>query len=161
MSWPAASALSLLIIANLLPWVAGRVCGARWNAPLDFSLRLRDGQRLLGDHKTWRGVMAAITGCALSAGLMQLSWLQGAEFGALSMLGDSLSSAWKRYRGYKPGREVFGLDQLPEALLPLIVLRGALGMDWVEIALVAGAFAALDIVSTRIRHTSSRSLRAQ
>jgi len=53
------------------------------------------------------------------------------------------------------------LDQLPEALLPLIVLRGALGLDWVEIAMVAAAFAALDIVSTRIRHPSARAVRAQ
>src|SRR5438105_13235250 len=126
MSWSVASALLLSIVANLLPWATGRLCGARWNAPLDFGLSLWDGRRLLGDHKTWRGLAAAIGGCAVAAELMQLHWLLGAEFGALSMLGDSLSSAWKRRRGDEPGRDVFGLDQLPEVLLPLIVLRGAL-----------------------------------
>ena len=86
---------------------------------------------------------------------MQLHWWLGARFGALSMLADSLSSAWKRHRGYEPGRETFGLDQLPEALLPLIVLRMPLGLGWVQIALVAAVFAVLDIVCTRLRLPAS------
>ena len=156
MNWQAVtSALSLLIVANLLPWAAGRVCGARWSAPLDFGMSLWDGRRLLGEHKTWRGLAAAVAGCALAGWLMGWLWWQGAGFGALSMLGDSISSAWKRRRADEPGREVFGLDQLPEALLPLIVLRAPLGLGWVDIVLVTAAFAALDVVSTRVRHPSS------
>jgi hypothetical protein len=76
MSWlPLTYALLLLIVANLLPWAVGRACASRWNAPLDFGLTLRDGRRLLGGHKTWRGVAASIAGCAVTAELLQLSAL--------------------------------------------------------------------------------------
>jgi CDP-2,3-bis-(O-geranylgeranyl)-sn-glycerol synthase len=153
MNWsPFTNALLLLICANLLPWAAGRLLGAYWSAPLDLGTCLHDGRRLLGAHKTWRGLAAAIAGCALAAEVVGLQWWIGALFGALSMLGDSISSWWKRRRGYAPGRETFGLDQLPEALLPLIVLRIPLGLAWVDVALAAAVFAALDILSTRVRH---------
>src|ERR1700742_2658582 len=100
MSWPALiDALLLLIGANLMPWALGRTCGSWGAAPLDGGLTLRDGRRLLGSHKTWRGLGAAIVGCAITAGMLRLHWWLGVEFGCLSMLGDALSSAWKRRRG--------------------------------------------------------------
>jgi CDP-2,3-bis-(O-geranylgeranyl)-sn-glycerol synthase len=94
------------------------------------------------------------------AGLLQLPGWLGAQFGALSMLGDSLSSAWKRRAGHAPGYEAFGLDQLPEALLPLIVLRVPLNLSWYPIVLIAVVFAVLDIVGTRVRHPRQRSAQA-
>ena len=156
----AARALCLSMTANVLPWAVGRVCGSRWDAPLDFGVRLKDGRRLLGSHKTWRGVAAAVAGCAIAAELMQLHWWLGGEFGALSMLGDSLSSAWKRRRGHAPGREMFGLDQLPEALLPLAILRAPLGLGWTEVTLVVTVFAALDVAGTSFRNPPSPQPRA-
>jgi len=153
MSWPATlNALLLLIVANSLPWVLGCTCGSRWAAPLDCGLILRDGRRLLGSHKTWRGLAAALVGCAITAELLGLHWWLGAQFAALSMLGDAISSAFKRRRGRHPGQEDVGLDQLPEALLPLIVLCDALSLGWKEIALVTVVFAIVDLISLRIRH---------
>ncbi len=149
-----AKALALLITANLLPWALGRLSHGRWGAPLDFGLELWDGRRLLGDHKTWRGLGAAIVGCALVATGLRLPWWLGVQIGALSMLGDCLSSAWKRRRGHTPGRETFGIDQLPEALLPLIVLRQPLGLGWVQIVVAGTIFAVLDVLSMRVRHPS-------
>jgi len=157
--WPAARALLLLIVANLLPWGLGRLCRGRWGAPLDFGLALPGGRRLLGDHKTWRGLGVALIGTALLATALRLPWWVGAEFGALAMLGDCLSSAWKRYRGYAPGRETFGIDQFPEALLPLAVLRGVLGLSWTQVLAVTAAFALLDVLSMRVRHPA-RAVRA-
>jgi hypothetical protein len=55
---------------------------------------------------------------------------------------------------FAPGREVPVVDQLPEALLPLIVLRESLGLDGVSIMTVTGVFALLDVLSTRARHRS-------
>jgi hypothetical protein len=157
MSWPAViDALLLLIIANLMPWALGRACGSVWAAPLDCGMTLGDGRRLLGSHKTWRGLLAALVSCAVTARLLGLNGWLGAEFAALSMLGDALSSAWKRRRGREPGEDDPGLDQLPEALLPLVALQGPLNLGWKEIVLVTVVFAVLNLVSLRVRHPRRR-----
>lgn len=145
----AARALILLISANSAPWLLRRLLGEHANAPLDFGLALRDGRRLLGSHKTWRGLMGGSLLCAAVAELCGLPWQLGAEFGAVSLLGDLLSSALKRRLGFAPGRSVAGVDQLPEALLPLIVFRDPLALNNVNIIAVAASFSVLDILSTR------------
>lgn len=150
----AARALTLLIAANSTPWVLGRLLGDHWNAPLDFDFTLRDGRRILGSHKTWRGLVGGVLLCAAVAALCGLEWRLGAGFGALSLLGDSLSSALKRRLNLAAGREVPGVDQLPEALLPLIVFARPLGLDGVSIIAVTALFAVLDILTTRARHYS-------
>lgn len=161
MNWLAAtSSLSLLIVANFVPWALGRACRDRWAAPLDCGLVLPDGRRLLGSHKTWRGLIAAVSACAITAELLGLHGRLGMEFAALSMLGDAISSAWKRRRGRAPGADDPGLDQLPEALLPLIVLRAPLNLGWKEVALVATVFAVLNLFSLRVRHPRRRSVEA-
>lgn len=153
MSWPVVTnALILLLVANFMPWAIGRTCGSWWSTPLDCGLTLRDGRRLLGSHKTWRGLAAAILGCGVAAGLLRLPWWLGVEFASLSMLGDAISSAFKRRRGREPGQDDIGLDQLPEALLPLVVLRSALNLGWKQIFLVTLVFSILDFFSLRVRH---------
>ena len=161
MSWPAViNSLLLLIVANLMPWALGRTCGSRWAAPLDCGITLGDGRRLLGSHKTWRGLGAALVGCAITAGMLRLHWWLGVGFGCLSMLGDALSSAWKRRRGREPGQDDPGLDQLPEALLPLVALQGPLNLGWKEIVLVTAFFAILNLISLRVRHPRRRPVEA-
>jgi hypothetical protein len=161
MSWLALiDSMLLLIVANLMPWALGRTCGSWWAAPLDCGMTLRDGRRLLGSHKTWRGLGAAIVGCAITAGMLRLHWWLGVEFACLSMLGDALSSAWKRRRGREPGEDDPGLDQLPEALAPLVALRGPLALGWKEIVLVTAVFAILNLISLRVRHPRRRPVEA-
>ncbi len=147
----AAVALILLITANGLPWMAGRLCHGRWAAPLDFGLVL-GRHRLFGSHKTWRGLVTAAAACTAVAALLHLSWWVGALFGILSMLGDALSSGIKRRLQYPPGTDILFLDQLPEALLPLVALNGPLGLDAAHIVGVAAAFVLLDALSARVRH---------
>ncbi len=147
----AARALLLLILANSLPWIAGRVLGRRWGAPLDLGVTFPDGRPLLGSHKTWRGVAAAAGGCALVAAMVGLHAWTGAAFAALSMLGDAISSFCKRRLAIGPGLDVPLLDPLPEALLPLLVLRTSLGLDPTAVAAVAGAFTLLDMLASGIR----------
>lgn len=143
----------LTIVANVVPWAAGRAWRQRWSAPLDCGVRLWDGQRLFGDHKTWRGFLLGTLACGLAAVLTGPGFAVGAAFGALSLSGDALSSALKRRLNLAPGTEITGLDQLPEALLPLIVLAGALGLGAVEIAAAAAVFLVLDVLATRIRRS--------
>src|ERR1700675_2441352 len=89
--------------------------------------------------------------CAGAAALCGLDWRLGAEFGVLSVLGDSLSSALKRRLGLAPGREMPLIEQLPEALLPLIVFRGPLGLYSASIIATTAVFTVLDILSAGAR----------
>lgn len=151
----AARALLLLILANSLPWVAARVLGHRWELPLDLGIAWPDGRRVLGSHKTWRGVVAAVGGCALAAAMVGVHGSSGATFALLALLGDACSSLCKRRLGVAPGLDVPLLDQLPEALLPLLGLRASLALDSTSIVAVAGVFTLLDMLASGIRRRSS------
>lgn len=140
-------ALLLLLAANGGPWLAARLMGARWGTPIDMGLTLADGRRLLGAHKTWRGLLAGVLCTAVAASLTGLTWVIGASFAVLALLGDLLSSAYKRRLGHAPGTGVPLIDQLPESLLPLALLALPLGLDRVDVGIVVLVFALLNMVS--------------
>lgn len=144
--------LLMVVTANTSAWTAARVLGTHWNAPLDFGTTLRDGTRLLGSHKTWRGVIAAAMACGVVSQLLGPGFVPGAAFGILALLGDAASSFLKRRLRLAPGAEVSGLDQIPEAILPLLVLPRPLGLGLVQSLVVTALFVLLDIATTRLRH---------
>jgi CDP-2,3-bis-(O-geranylgeranyl)-sn-glycerol synthase len=154
--YDAGRALFLIVVANFVPWAVSQTLGRRWSAPLDLDAVLPDGQRLFGGHKTWRGLIAGTIACALVAAVVGPGFAIGAGVGALSLAGDAISSAIKRRLQLEPGTEIFGLDQLPEALLPSVVFAGPLGLNGFEITVVALVFLALDLLVTRIRHRPPR-----
>jgi CDP-2,3-bis-(O-geranylgeranyl)-sn-glycerol synthase len=146
------NALLLLVVANSAPWLAGRLLGDRIAAPLDFSASWPDGIRLLGDHKTWRGVIAALLACGVAGPLLGLDFAAGAGFGLLAMTGDAFSSALKRRLRRAPGADMPGLDQAPEALLPLLLFSDTLHLDGAAILAITLIFAVLDVLATTLRH---------
>ena len=145
-------ALLLLLAANAAPWMLGRLLNARLGWPLDFGATLPDGHRLLGDHKTWRGLLGGMLACGIVAMLFGLGFDLGVWFGALALAGDALSSLIKRRLGRAPGRDLPIVDQLPEALLPLAVLAGALHLRAIGVAVVTLAFVLIDLAALRVRH---------
>lgn len=145
-------ALLLVVTANTAAWVAARIFSTRWQAPLDGGSTLPDGTRLLGSHKTWRGLIAAAVACGVAAQLLRLGFALGVAFGVLALLGDAASSFAKRRLRLPPGAEVPGLDQMAEAILPLLVLQRPLGLDLAQILIVTAAFTMLDIAVTKLRH---------
>lgn len=140
-------ALLLLLAANGGPWLAARVLGTRWGAPVDMGMMLADGRRLLGPHKTWRGLLAGVLCTIIAASLTGLSCVLGAGFAALALLGDLISSACKRRLGHAPGTGVPVIDQLPESLLPLALLALPLGLSLTGVVVVVMVFALLNIAS--------------
>src|ERR1700687_3587895 len=149
-------ALALVVVANVAPWASWRLLGARFNLPLDFGRTLADGSRLLGDHKTWRGLVAGVLACALLAQCRGRGWALGLAFGSLSLAADIGSSYAKRRLSIAPGREFPILDQLPEAVLPLIVLAQPLELTTLECFGVAAVFSLRDLATVRLRHTQGR-----
>ena len=62
------------------------------------------------------------------------------------MAGDLLASFLKRRLGLKVHAQAIGLDQIPEALLPLLILQSRLELSAAEIVLLVAAFAFLEAV---------------
>lgn len=148
----AARALLLVCVASSAAWAVSRALGHRLATRLDFGFVLPDGEPLLGSHKTWRGLAAGTLACAVVAPLVGLGFATGAAFGAAALLGDAVSSAVKRRLALRPGAEVLGLDQLPEALLPLVLLARPLDIGTLEVIVVAIVFTTLDVLATPLRH---------
>lgn len=67
-------------------------------------------------------------------------------FGTLALIGDLCSSFLKRRLGRPSGSWTPLLDQLPEALLPMLVLRVPMGLDTAAIAGTAALFMAFDLM---------------
>ena len=82
--------------------------------------------------------------------LLSCGFVIGAAFGALALSGDLLSSFGKRRIGRPSGSWVPLVDQLPEALLPLIVLQGPLGLEAASIIGTAAAFTVLDMIASKL-----------
>ena len=140
--WPP---LLLLLVANGAPILARQLLGQRFDSPLDRGYRFFDNRPLLGPNKSWRGVVAALLATTLCALLLGAVWWLGALLALLSMLGDVLASFIKRRLEIAPQGKLVGLDQIPEALLPLWLLRDALGLDSVQILLTVALFVLLDL----------------
>jgi CDP-2,3-bis-(O-geranylgeranyl)-sn-glycerol synthase len=137
--------LLLLGVANAAPILAKRLLGSRWGTPLDGGARCFDGRRVLGPTKTLRGVAAAVLATALASAMLGMPGVLGALVGAATMAGDALSSFLKRRLGVPPSGKATGLDQVPEALLPLLAVRGYLELSALEIGGITLAFFLIEI----------------
>jgi CDP-2,3-bis-(O-geranylgeranyl)-sn-glycerol synthase len=144
-------AFLLLVAANAAPVIVAKLARQQEAAPLDFGYILRDGERLFGAHKTWRGLLFGTAACALVGGLMGVPAWIGIGFGAVSLLADALSSAVKRRLHLRPGSEALGLDQFGEAFMPLFVFARALEIRLSEVLFVTLAFFVLDAMMAPLR----------
>jgi CDP-2,3-bis-(O-geranylgeranyl)-sn-glycerol synthase len=150
--WLSLRLLLLLAAANNAPIGAKLLLGARWSAPLDCGRRFLDGQPLLGASKTVRGLLAALIGAGVAAPLLGFSLRIGLEVGAFAMLGDALASFAKRRLRIGPSGRATGIDQIPEALLPLLVIRHELALTWLQVLAITLAFFLLEIPLARLAY---------
>jgi CDP-diglyceride synthetase len=133
-------ALVLLGIANGTPVIINKILGNRWSWPVDKGLNLNDGQRLLGNAKTWRGLCSSICFTTVAAILFGIEPLTGALFGMLAMTGDLLASFIKRRLRRASSSRARGLDTVLESLLPLWLLKEPLALTHIDIVLIVGLF---------------------
>ncbi|ACL63070.1 CDP-archaeol synthase [Methylobacterium nodulans] len=142
--------LVLLAVANFAPIIATKLLGSRFSTPLDFHQKLRDGNPVFGAGKTIRGLVVSLAATALVAPLLGFPPSAGISLASLSMAGDLTASFIKRRLGLKAHAQAFGLDQIPEALLPLVFLRDRLGLDGIDIVTVVAAFIIGEVILSRI-----------
>jgi CDP-diglyceride synthetase len=132
--------LALLLIANGAPILARNLMGNCCSWPLDGGMRTAAGAPILGDSKTLRGVISAILLTGAVAPIGGIDWLWGTTIGALAMLGDLLASFTKRRLGYPPSSRTTGLDQIPESLLPVLVVAPVFKLGWSSIIIILVGF---------------------
>ncbi|MDO9269768.1 MAG: CDP-archaeol synthase [Methylobacter sp.] len=133
-------AIALLVVANGTPVLINKTLSTHWAWPVDNGLKLRDGRRLFGSTKTWRGLCSAILFTTLAAILSGIDLLTGVLFGTLAMTGDLLTSFIKRRIGCAESSRARGLDTVPESLLPILLLKEPLTLSWIDIVLIVALF---------------------
>lgn len=122
-------------IANMSPVFANKIpILNQWKTPIDFGKSWR-GKRLLGNNKTWRGLVFGTAMAALTALLIGLFTnptarldihatfvFAGALMGMGALLGDAVESFFKRRRGMGPGNSWFPFDQIDYIIGGLVVI---------------------------------------
>jgi CDP-2,3-bis-(O-geranylgeranyl)-sn-glycerol synthase len=134
------------LAANAAPIIAARCFRSFADAPVDFGRLLADGQPILGNSKTWRGLFSAMATTCLLAPPLGFTYVFGLVFGALVMVGDLFSSFVKRRRGLAPSDQSLGLDQLPESLLPAIYAAMMTDMAWWWVLVLPLMFMAIQLL---------------
>ena len=142
--------LVLLSVANGAPVVAKKLLGEAWAWPLDGGCRFIDGRPLFGASKTIRGVAVSVILTTAAAPLLGLPLAIGAIVGVTAMAGDLFSSFLKRRLDRPSSSRATGLDQIPEALFPLLACRFALALTWADIILGVAVFFAGEVVFSRL-----------
>lgn len=127
-------------IANAAPVFANKIpLLNKWKTPIDFGISV-NGHRLLGDNKTWRGLIfgtlvGGLTGwvtyqfiSSVSAQQISHFWI-GAVLGFGALFGDAIESFFKRRSNIKSGVSWFPYDQIDYVLgailfsLPIVQLK--------------------------------------
>ena len=138
-----AQLLTLISLANGSPIIAKRLLGEAYATPIDGNIRFVDGRPLLGPSKTIRGIAASLLVTALGAPLIGLQFEIGLLVAGTAMAGDLLSSFLKR-------RFATGLDQIPEALFPLLACRSALQLTAIDIVVGCAIFFVGEILLSKL-----------
>ncbi len=145
-----AKILLVLFIANGAPIILRTLLDKRFDWPVDGGGVWPDGKPLLGPSKTWRGIAGALLASTAAAWVLGLGVRAGLAIGALAMLGDLFSSLLKRRFGVPPSGMALGLDQIPEALFPLLWLKAELHLGLGDVLRLAAAFFVLELAISRV-----------
>ena len=129
-------------VANMSPVFAAKLF-PKWSAPIDGGRLAKDGKRILGAGKTWRGLVGgAVAGAAVAVLLSYLAagifagddfgrskgsapWaiaLFGGLVGGMALVGDAVKSYFKRRRGKDRGAPWVPFDQLDFVVFGLLAV---------------------------------------
>jgi CDP-archaeol synthase len=147
-----AKLLVLLSIANGTPVLMKRAFRDRFSQPLDGGARFIDSRRVFGPSKTIRGALASIVFTTATAPLLGLEPVIGALTGGMAVIGDLVSSFLKRRLDFAPSSQAIGLDQIPEALCPMLVCAFVLPLSALDVILTVAAFSVGVIVLSPVLH---------
>lgn len=140
-------------LANAAPiFVAKMPIIKAWDAPIDGHKTYR-GRRILGDHKTWRGLVVGILMSTFVLWLQQIAsahigwvhdWTSQVDYAALTVLivgplfglgalgGDAIESFFKRQRDVAPGHGWFPFDQTDYVIGTAIVTAPFVQLQFIQ-----------------------------
>jgi hypothetical protein len=142
--------LLLIIIANGAPILIWLLLSDSFSLAVDFGQELPDNRRIFGPTKTWRGVFAALAVTSVAAWLFGLSPQTGLLVAVYAVLGDLLSSFIKRRLAMEPSSMAPLLDQVPESLLPALMMRQVFNLDIPSVLLLVLIFIIMELVLSHI-----------
>ncbi|MDJ0833856.1 MAG: CDP-archaeol synthase [Gammaproteobacteria bacterium] len=141
--------LLLIVVANGTPLVVSKLLDGRMQLALDFGYRLPDQQPLLGPSKTWRGLLGSLLVTAFCAWVLGYPPLIGFWTALISMLGDAGSSFIKRRLGKPSSSPFLLLDQVPESLLPALVMADQFSLGLAAVFNLVLLFTLIDLALSR------------
>ena len=114
-----------------------------WRIPIDGGKTLRDGKRVFGDNKTWKGFFGMIATTSVSAwlfwrGAFPLSFLRGAWLGLAYVLFELPNSFVKRRLDIQPGKNGCAIqtffDQTDSVIGYIAFMPLVYPLSWAEAA---------------------------
>jgi CDP-2,3-bis-(O-geranylgeranyl)-sn-glycerol synthase len=100
-----------------------------------------------------RGIVLAVLVTMGGAPLIGLEWVIGFRIGSLPLAGDLFTSFLKRRMSLPPSSQASGLDQVPEALLPLFACRNLLFLTTAGLGVATALFLIGDVLASRVLYT--------
>ena len=140
--------LLLIIIANGAPVLVRLLLKDHLDLAVDFGRNFADDNRIFGSSKTWRGVIAALLVTPIAASALGYSFETGGHIALFAVLGDLFSSFIKRRLGMAPSSKAFLLDQVPESLMPALIVMQNFHLGVTDISLLVFVFLIVDLVMT-------------
>jgi len=137
--------LILVVVANGSPVIARLLFSSTFSLPVDLGFCFIDGRRILGDSKTWRGILASIVATSVFALFIGYSLVLGAMVAAAAMTGDIFSSFIKRRMGMQSSAMAPFLDQVPESLFPALLLKNTFGLDYGSVLVLVCLFVIIEL----------------
>ncbi len=144
--------LLLILLANGIPVLARKLFGQSFNQPLDLHVTLADGYPLFGESKTWRGLITSLLGTSIGAEIMGYDFITGFLIALFSLSGDLVSSFIKRRLGKVASSRFLILDQVPESLLPAVLMAPLFLLQWQDIMLLVLLFFIAEQLTSRVMY---------
>ena len=142
--------LLLIFAANGAPILARKMFGENGNYPIDAGRLFIDGRRIFGAAKTWRGIFSAHLLVCLLALAIGFDLFVGLLVAFGAMAGDLLSSFIKRRLGMPDSAQAPVLDQVPESLIPSLLLMPILQLGIVEVLVLVILFGVFERVVSKL-----------
>ena len=142
----------LLLVANGSPILADCLLRKKLSIALDGGLFFTDGQPIFGTSKTVRGIAASIFVTTIAALVIGQSSANGLLLGTVAMIGDLVSSFIKRRMRLAPTSRSTGLDYIPEALLPALVLATVSDLTTTDIVAITAIFVLSATIMSPVLH---------